>query len=241
MFFDILKDHGPIFSNQFWNAIYISIILPIFDSESDKGEIQKGEEGSSSPTARSSQVVGSLWDSETSALAARCLVDLFITFFNVLRCQFSSVVVILTGFIKNPVHGTASTGVAATVRLIDDLGGQLSDNEWRQIFSGLKEAAESAVPGFLKLLRTMHNVDLTGRSQLLSDAGIYSDHALSNDDLEDDSLQTAAYVISRMKSHIAVQLLIQQVLFFILNIFQDDDLLVLFEPFLFSYIVLGSN
>lgn len=168
------------------------------------------------PTARSSQVEGSLWDSETSAVAAQCLVDLFVTFFDVVRCQLSGIVMVLTGFIRNPVQGTASTGVAAMVRLADDLGRRLSDDEWRQIFTGLKESAESMVPGFVKLLGTMDSVHLTGGSQTF-DVEIYSDHALSNDDLEDDSLQTAAYVISRMKSHISVQLLVQQVLFFILE------------------------
>ncbi|KAK4764868.1 hypothetical protein SAY86_025958 [Trapa natans] len=233
--FDILKEHGPLFSSQFWDAIYVSIILPIFNSDSDKGDDQKGEDGSSLPAAWSSQVQGSLWDSETSALAARCLVDLFITFFDVLRCQFSSVVMILTGFIKNPIHGTATTGVAATVRLIDDLGSQLSGHEWRQLFSGLKEAAESVVPGFVKLLQTMNNVNLTDHSQPVADADIYSDHVPSNDNLEDDSIQTAAYVISRMKSHIAVQLLIQQVVTDLYTLhpkaLSRDNIIVLLELF----------
>ncbi|XP_031382231.1 brefeldin A-inhibited guanine nucleotide-exchange protein 1 isoform X1 [Punica granatum] len=208
--FNILKDHGPLFSSQFWNAIYISVIIPIFNSNSDKGKSQRGDEDSTLSTVRSSQVEGISWDSETSSVAAQCLVDLFVTFFDVVRDQLSSVVMVLMGFIKNPVQGTASTGVAATVRLAEDLGSQLSDDEWRQIFAGLKEAAESMVPGFLKLLGTMESVSLTGGSQS-ADGEFNSDHGLSNDDIEDDSLQTAAYVISRMKSHIAVQLLIQQV------------------------------
>lgn len=214
--FNILKDHGPLFSSQFWNAIYISVILPMFNSISHKGEIQKGEEESPLPPARSSQVEGNMWDSETSAVAAQGLVDLFVAFFDVVRCQLSGIVMVLTGFISNPVQGTASTGVAAMVRLADDLGRQLSDDEWRQIFAGLKESAESVVPGFVKLLGTMDNVNLAGGSQMY-DVEVYSDHELSNDDIEDDSLQTAAYVVSRMKSHIAVQLLIQQVLLFILD------------------------
>lgn len=44
-----------------------------------------------------------------------------------------------------------------------------------------------------------------------NDVEIYSDHGLTNDGPESDNLQTAAYVVSRMKSHIAAQLLIIQV------------------------------
>jgi hypothetical protein len=48
-------------------------------------------------------------------------------------------------------------------------------------------------------------------SHPFADADVSSDHGFTNDDLEDDNLQTAAYVVSRVKSHIAVQLLIVQV------------------------------
>ncbi|KAK4774968.1 hypothetical protein SAY86_009903 [Trapa natans] len=208
--FNILKDHGPLFSSQFWDAIYISVILPMFNSTPKAENIQKGEEESPLPSARSLQVEGMLLDSETTAVAAQGLVDLFVTFFDVVRSQLPGIVMVLTGFISNPVQGTASTGVAAMVQLTDELGRRLSDDEWRQIFAGLKESAESMVPGFVKLLGTMDNINLAGGSQMY-DAEVYSDHGMSNDDIEEDSLQTAGYVISRMKSHIAVQLLIQQV------------------------------
>lgn len=221
--FNVLTDHGPLFSSQFWNAIYVSVILPIFNSISDKGEIQTGEECSIS-TTRSAQVEGSLWDSETSAVAAQCLVDLLVTFFDVVQCQLPGVLTVLSGLIKNPVQGIASTGVAAMVRLADNLGWRLSDDDWRQIFAGFKEATESTVSGFVKLLGTMDNVDLTGRLQSLADVEVYSDHVPNKDDLEDDSLQTAAYVISRMKSHIAVQLLVQQVLFFMLELHYNESI-----------------
>ncbi|XP_048128461.1 brefeldin A-inhibited guanine nucleotide-exchange protein 1 isoform X2 [Rhodamnia argentea] len=207
--FSILKDHGHVFSSEFWIAVFNSIVLPIFNFVSEKEVPVRDDQ--SSPSARSSQSEGSTWDSETASVAAHCLVDLFVSFFDVVRPQLPGVVLIITGFIKSPVQGTASTGVAALVRLTDDLGIRLSEHEWRLIYVGLKEATESTIPGFLKVLGTMDNIEFTRYSQ--TDLEMDSDHGLSSDDIEDDNLHTAAYVISRMKSHIAVQLLLIQLIY----------------------------
>lgn len=206
--FNILKDHGHLFSSQFWTGVFNSVVFPIFDSVSDKKDTVKDDRYS--PASRSSHSEGSMWDSETSSVAAECLIDVFVSFFDVVRSQLPGVVSILTGFLRSPVQGPASTGYAALVRLSDDLGSRLSENEWRQIFLALKEATTSAVPGLMKVLRSMDNVDVPGVSQSYNDMDM-SDHELTNDDLEDDNLQTAAYVVSRIKSHISMQLLIIQV------------------------------
>lgn len=157
---------------------------------------------------------GTTWDSDTCAVAADCLVDLFVSFFNVIRSQLPGVVTILTGFIRSPIHGPASTGVAALMRLAADLANRLTENEWREIFLALKEAATLTVPGFLKVLRTMDDINVPGISQSCYDLDVASDQGLSTDGLDDDELQTASYIVSRMKSHISMQLLIIQVSFF---------------------------
>lgn len=152
---------------------------------------------------------GSTWDSETSSVAAECLIDLFVIFFDMVRSQLPGVVSVLTGFIRSPVQGPASTGVAGLVRLTGDLGNRLSEEEWKEIFLCLKDAATSSVPGFIKVLRTMSNIEVLKISQS-------SDHDLTNDEFDDDNLQTATYVVSRTKNHIAMQLLIIQVYFLLL-------------------------
>ncbi|KAJ6403265.1 hypothetical protein OIU84_015223 [Salix udensis] len=154
---------------------------------------------------------GSAWDSETSAIAVQCLVDLFVNFFNVIRSQLPSVVSILMGFIRSPVKGPASTGVAALLCLAGELGGRISEDEYREIFLSLKEAAASLLPGFMKVLRIMDDIEMPESSHPFADVDVSSDHGFRNDDLEDGNLQTAAYVVSRVKGHIAVQLLIVQV------------------------------
>ncbi|KAG8657678.1 brefeldin A-inhibited guanine nucleotide-exchange protein 1 isoform X2 [Manihot esculenta] len=208
--FNILNDHGHLFSQSFWIDVFNSVILPIFSSVCDKKEnfIQDGQH---SPTSVSQHQEGNAWDPETSAVAAQYLVDLFVSFFNTVSSQLPSVVSVLTGFIRSPIQGPASSGVAALLRLSGQLGCRLSEDQWGEIFLALKESAASTLPGFVKVLRSMDNLEMPDTSESYVDVDVSSDHGFTNEDLEDDNLQTAAYVVSRVKSHIAVQLLIIQV------------------------------
>ncbi|XVE49637.1 hypothetical protein DITRI_Ditri01bG0097500 [Diplodiscus trichospermus] len=209
--FNILKDHGHVFSRTFWIGVFTSVVLPIYNGVCEKRDMLVKDERDS-PTAKSPHPDGSTWDTETSAVAAQCLVDLFISFYNVLRPQLSDVVSVLSGYLRSSIQGPASTGVAAMLLLTGELGSRLSEDEWREIFLGLKEAATSMLPGFMKLLRTMDDIKVPDNSQSYANTETSSDHGLTSDDLEDDNLQTVAYVVSRMKSHIAAQLLIMQVI-----------------------------
>ncbi|XP_022763827.1 brefeldin A-inhibited guanine nucleotide-exchange protein 1-like isoform X2 [Durio zibethinus] len=209
--FNILNDHGHLFSRTFWDSVFSSVVLPIFNGVCEKRDMAVKDE-KDSPTLKSPHPDGSTWDTETSAVAAQCLVDLFISFYNVLRPQLSNVLSVLTGYLKSSIQGPASTGVTVMFRLTGELESGLSEDEWRQIFLALKEAAMSTLPDFLKLLRTMDDIKVLDNSQSYSNTETSSDHELTNDDLEDDNLQTVAHVVSRMKSHIAIQLLILQVI-----------------------------
>ena len=206
--FNILKDHGHLFSRQFWVGVINTIVFPIFSSLHDKKEMDEDENDEYSE--------GTTWDSDTCTVAADCLVDLFVSFFNVIRSQLPGVVSILTGYIRSPIQGPASTGVAALMRLAGDLGNRLSEDEWREIFLALKQAATLTVPGFMKVLRTMDDVNVLGIAQSYYDVDVASDQGLSADGLDDDDLQMASYIVSRMKSHIAMQLLIIQVSFLLI-------------------------
>ena len=215
MLFNILKDHGHLFSRPFWDSIFPSVIFPVYNSVSGNRDtnLQDGQ----CSTLLSVHPEGGTWDSETVEVAAECLIDLFVTFFDVARSQLPGVVSVLTGFIRSPVHGPASTGVAGLVRLTGDLGSRLSQEEWNKIFLALKDAAASTIPGFMKVLRTIKNIEVPDISASSTDMERSSQHELTHDDFDDDNLQTAAYVLSRMKNHIAMHLLILQV-FFLLSI-----------------------
>ncbi|XP_059444887.1 brefeldin A-inhibited guanine nucleotide-exchange protein 1 [Corylus avellana] len=234
--FNILKDHGHLFSLPFWTGVFDSVVFPIFTCASDKGDMQI-EDDECSPASRPPHYEGSTWDSETSVVAAQCLVDLFVSFFDIVRSHLPAVVSILTGFIRSPVQGTASTGVASLMRLASDLGSRLSQDEWRDIFLALKEAATSSVPAFMKVLRSMDKIEVPGDAQSYTDLETSSDHILTNDDLEDDNLQTAQYAVSRLRSHIAMQLLVVQVVTDLckthLESLSADNIVILREIFSF--------
>ncbi|XP_068647280.1 brefeldin A-inhibited guanine nucleotide-exchange protein 1 isoform X2 [Aristolochia californica] len=205
--FNILKDHGHLFSRTFWISVFNSIIFPLFSN------IQHIVSPADLLGERSSLDNDSGWSTETCAVAVQCLVDLFVNFYNIVRSLLPAVISILTSFIKSPRQGFAGTGVAALVRLTGSLGNRISEREWREIFLSLKEAAFSALPEFLKVIKVMDNIEVPDMGQVFSDTDLYSsDHGLVRDEVEDDSLHTAAYVIARMKNHIAMQLLILQVI-----------------------------
>lgn len=205
--FNILKDHGHLFSRSFWNTVINSVIFPVFIHVSDKKE--KASNDQSSP---------STWDSETSSVATRCLVDLYVNFFGVMRAHLGAVVSLLAGLFRIPGQGSASTGVSGLMRLVGDLGSMLTEGEWSCIFLSLKEASASMLPGFLKLVRIMDRIDIdipnVAQSSFDEDDDsetLTSSNAGTVEDYEDDNLQTAGYVVSRMKTHISTQLLIMQV------------------------------
>ncbi|KAL9261352.1 Brefeldin A-inhibited guanine nucleotide-exchange protein 1-like protein [Drosera capensis] len=208
--FNILKDHGHLFSRPFWKLVFDDVIFPIFHSVDGKNENRLNvDDISLTPSHLSFQ--GSTWDSETSTVVADCLVDLFTTFFSVLKSQLNGIISVLTGYIKCPGQAPARTGVAALEQLANELGGQLSEDDWREIFLSLKEAATATIPGFLKVMRTMDDIEFHDGIPFYNDFDVSSEHEVNSIDVEDDNLQTAAYVVSRMKSHIAVQLIIMQV------------------------------
>ncbi|KAK6120849.1 hypothetical protein DH2020_045405 [Rehmannia glutinosa] len=205
--FNILKDHGHLFSQPFWANVFKCAIFPIF---SFTFEAHMGDD-CCLPNSGPLHPDGSIWDSETSVVAAECLIDLFVHFFDLVKPQLHGVLSILVRFIRSPGQGPSSAGVAALMRLTADLRGKLSEEEWRDIFLCLKEAAESSLPAFIKLLKTMDTIEVPDVAPPYNEMESSSDHGVINEGSEDDNLQTVAYIVSRMKVHIALQLLIIQV------------------------------
>lgn len=201
--FNILKDHGHIFSQTFWIGVFSSVIYPIFNSVWGENDLLSKDEHNSFPSTFSPHPSGVSWDAETSAMAAQSLVDLFVSFFTVIRSQLSSVVSLLAGLIRSPAQGPTVAGVGALLRLADELGGRFSEDEWKDIFLAVKDAASLTLSSFMKTLRTMDDIP---------DEETLSDQDFSNeDDVDEDSLQTMSYVVARAKSHITVQLQVVQV------------------------------
>ncbi|XP_064973718.1 brefeldin A-inhibited guanine nucleotide-exchange protein 1-like [Musa acuminata AAA Group] len=205
VFFDILKDHGHLFSSHLWINIFKSAISPIFNNP------RHMLVGQVSPVHNSQYMEDDSWKSETDTLAAKCLVDLFVKFFDVVRSQLANVVAIITSFLSSPYKQYANTGMAALLHLAASLGSKLSEAEWKDILVPLKESAASMLPVFSNIIKIMQNVEVPDRNQPYSDGEQYSDHEFINDDEEEANMETASYAIVRMKNHISVQLQIVQV------------------------------
>ncbi|KAK8937385.1 Brefeldin A-inhibited guanine nucleotide-exchange protein 1 [Platanthera zijinensis] len=183
--FHILKDHGHLFSGTFWINIFKSVIYPIFSDE------QLGEDPK---------------NAEIIAIAAGCLVDLFVTFFDVVRSQFVHVVEILSSYVRSPYRQSSSIGLTALLQLAKHVGKNLSETEWMHILLSLKNSAASSFPVVTQVVEAMSKVEMPDRFQSYSDAGEYSDQDSFNEDEEDADMEKASYMVVRLKDHIAVLL-----------------------------------
>ncbi|KAE8698513.1 Brefeldin A-inhibited guanine nucleotide-exchange protein 1 [Hibiscus syriacus] len=172
--FNILKDHGHLFSQTFWISVFSSIVLPIFNGTCGKGDMAVKDK-QDSPTSKSSHPDGK--------------------------------------YLRSSTKSSANTAVTAISRLTGELGSRFSEDERRRIFLAFKEATTSTMLEFMALLRIMDDIKLPDNSQCYANIETSSDDGLINDDvkdLEDDTLQTVASVVSRMKTRIALQLLLSQ-------------------------------
>ncbi|MBA0843149.1 hypothetical protein Goarm_000363, partial [Gossypium armourianum] len=61
--FNILKDHGHLFSRTFWIGVFSSIVLPIFNDACKRTDMAVKDE-QDSPTSKSPHPDGSTWDTE---------------------------------------------------------------------------------------------------------------------------------------------------------------------------------
>ncbi|CAL4970854.1 unnamed protein product [Urochloa decumbens] len=199
--FDILKDHGHLFSQSFWANIFESVIYPLFSSESFA---PNGQISSVNSTEDDS------WNFETKMVALKCLADLYIAFFEMMRPELSRVTSVVTNFIRSPYKQSASTGMSVFQHLTEGLASKLSKDEWEKILLCFKESAAHTFVVFDKIVRMMKDIEIPDRNESYSEAEQYSDHDVYNDDEEEANMETASYAIVRMKNHMALQLLIVQ-------------------------------
>lgn len=197
--FDILEDHGHLFSQSFWANIFESVIYPLFSSESfaPSGQIS---------TLNSTE--DDSWNFETKMVALKCLADLYVMFFEVMRPELSRVTSVITNFIRSPYKQSASTSISVFQRLTEGLASKLSNDEWGTILLCFKESAAHTFVVFDKIVRMMKDIEIPDRNESYSEAEQYSDHDIYNDDEEEANMETASYAIVRMKNHMALQLLI---------------------------------
>ncbi|XP_078432410.1 SEC7-like guanine nucleotide exchange family protein [Wolffia australiana] len=184
--FNILRDHGRLFSRPFWMSVFKSVVFPIFDGAATSAD-DLGDD---------------VWTSGVQPAAAKCLVDLFVDYFDVGGSLLGDVALVLTGFSRSPHNGAAATGLDSLLRLTAGLDGRLTEEDWAAILAALKEAAASALTEFSRTVQMLEKMEI---HEFDGDAA-YSDQ--ESDD--DDQLEAALYAIARMKGQISVQLLLSK-------------------------------
>ncbi|KAF7084153.1 hypothetical protein CFC21_087832 [Triticum aestivum] len=194
--FDILKDHGELFSQSFWTNIFGSVIYPLFN-----GEIR-------TPNGQSDSTEDDSWNFETKTVAVKCLVDLYVTFFDVMRPELTRVTSVVTSFIRSAYRQSASTGMSVFQRLTEGLASKLSRDEWKEILLCFKESAAHTLVVFDKIVKMMQNIEIPERNESYSEAEKYSDPDI--EDEEEANMETSSYAIVKMKNHMSLQLLIVQ-------------------------------
>ncbi|KAM0918975.1 hypothetical protein ACQ4PT_008410 [Festuca glaucescens] len=199
--FDILKDHGHLFSQSFWTNIFESVIYPLFSSQmsrvSDRTLTSNGTEDEFSTL-------------ETQTLAVKSLVVVFVNFFDVTRPELARIASVVTYFIRSPYKHSATIGVSAWLRLAEGVGSKLSKEEWKDILLCFKESSSHTFVVFSKIVRMMQDIDIPDKTESYSETDQYSDHEIYSNDEEEANMETTSYAIVKLKNHMALQLLVVQ-------------------------------
>ena len=198
--FDILKDHGHLFSQTIWIDIFERIVYPLFNSEM------------STPNDQIS--TSNLPDLETQTLAMKCLVGLFVNFFDLVRPELARTASIVTNFVRSPYKHCATAGVSAIMRLTEGVGNKLSGEEWKEILVCFKESVKHTFVILSKILRMMQDIEIPDRLDSYSETEQYLDHEMYSNDEEEANMETASYAIVKLKNHMALLLVVIQVLIF---------------------------
>lgn len=86
------------------------------------------------------------WLYETCSLALQLVVDLFVNFYTTVNPLLKKVLMLFVSLIKRPHQSLAGAGIAALVRLMRDVGHQFSEEQWLEVVSCIKEAADATSP-----------------------------------------------------------------------------------------------
>jgi len=199
--FDILKDHGHLFSLTFWTDIFERVVYPLFSNERTT---------SSDQISTSNSVEYNLPDLETQTFAVKCLVGLFVNFFDVIRPELGRTASIVTFFIRSPYKHCATIGVSAIMRLAEGVGNKLTKEEWKEILIFFKESVMHTFVTFSKIVRMMQDIDIPDRIDSYSETEQYLDQEMYGNDEEEANMETTSYAIVKLKNHMALLLMVIQ-------------------------------
>lgn len=220
--FETLRNHGHLFSLPLWERVFESVLFPIFDyvrhaidpsGENSHGQGIDGDVGELDQDA---------WLYETCTLALQLVVDLFVKFYNTVNPLLKKVLMLLVNFIKRPHQSLAGIGIAAFVRLMSNAGDLFSDEKWLEVVFSLKEAANSTAPDFSYILSEESMVRYQENVSNGQANGEASGSGMADGDFENQKTHRLYTSIADVKCRAAVQLLLIQVISFVIYNLSDD-------------------
>ncbi|KAG7652756.1 Sec7 domain [Arabidopsis suecica] len=144
--FDTLRNHGDHFSLALWERVFESVLFRIFDYV--RQDVDPSEDDSTDQRGYNGEVDQESWLYETCSLALQLVVDLFVNFYKTVNPLLKKVLMLFVSLIKRPHQSLAGAGIAALVRLMRDVGHQFSNEQWLEVVSCIKEAADATSPDF---------------------------------------------------------------------------------------------
>lgn len=212
--FETLRNHGHLFSLPLWERVFESVLFPIFDYVRHAID-PSGNSAQVNEVETDGELDQDAWLYETCTLALQLVVDLFINFYSTVNPLLKKVLMLLISFIKRPHQSLAGIGIAAFVRLMSNAGELFSDEKWLEVVLSLKDAANATLPDFSFLDGgdfVTRNDQHTSKAEDDRDPAESSSH----DNAESPRTDRLYAYLSDAKCRAAVQLLLIQVVFFVL-------------------------
>lgn len=207
--FDMLRNHGHLFSLALWEKVFDSVLFPIFDyvrhAIDPSGRNLQGQEIEDD----SSEQDQDAWLYETCTLALQLVVDLFVKFYDTVNPLLKKVLMLLTSFIKRPHQSLAGIGIAAFVRLMGNAGNLFFEEKWLEVVLSLEEAAAATLPDFSLVSSDVYLENLARDS--ISESNEEPQKSTDDDDVEGRRTRILFAAINDAKCRAAVQLLLIQV------------------------------
>lgn len=138
--FDILNYHGLHFTEGFWERVFSSVLLPMFDHV--RAEITDATTFEDS--ARRAEIDAWLYETCNDCLGH--VLSLYSKFQSSLKQVFPQVISLLVGFVRRPHERLAAIGIHSYLSLLQQSSSQFDDKEWRMVLTALQEAAADTLP-----------------------------------------------------------------------------------------------
>ncbi|CAE5956239.1 unnamed protein product [Arabidopsis arenosa] len=196
--FDTLRNHGDHFSLSLWERVFESVLFRIFDYV--RQDVDPSEDDSTDQRGYNGEVDQESWLYETCSLALQLVVDLFVNFYKTVNPLLKKVLMLFVSLIKRPHQSLAGAGIAALVRLMRDVGHQFSDEQWLEVVSCIKEAADATAPDFSYVTSEELTEDVSNEDETNDN---------SNDALRRRNRQLQA-VVADAKSKASIQIFVIQ-------------------------------